>query len=94
MSIFGTVPSQPYVPQIPPINASGDPNKTQVDWTKVKKPDFEAVMNILSKVKRIYEDDDWVIDLIDGKVRVSYFEDCHYVDEIVLSKEYFEKAGD
>lgn len=53
------------------------------------KPDPKTVMNIMSKVKRIYEDGDWVIDLIDGKVRVSYFEDNHFVDEIVLSSDYF-----
>ena len=34
---------------------------------------------------RVYEDDTWVIDLIDGKVRVSYFEDGHFVDEIILT---------
>ena len=70
---------------------SSDPNKVQVDWTKVKKPDFHAVINVLSKVKRIYEDNDWVIDLIDGNVRVSYFEDGHFVDEIVLSGDDFKE---
>jgi hypothetical protein len=53
------------------------------------KPDFIKAMNILSKVKRIYEDYDWVIDLIDDNVRVSYFEDGHFVDEIILTKKDF-----
>lgn len=39
--------------------------------------------------KRIYEDDNWVIDMVDGNIRVSYFEDWHYVDEIILTKEHF-----
>ena len=43
------------------------------------------------KIKRVYEDDNWVIDLIDGKVRVSYFEGNHFVDEVVLSKEFFKE---
>jgi hypothetical protein len=54
-------------------------------------PDFKAAMNILSKVNRIYEDNDWVIDLIGDNVRVSYFEDGHFVDEIILSKEDFKE---
>lgn len=74
-----------------PVNISNDPNKTQVDWTKVKKPDFKAVMNILSKVNRIYEDDTWVIDLIGGNVRVSYFEEGHFVDEIILTGDDFKE---
>lgn len=41
------------------------------------------------KIKRIYEDTNWVIDLIDGNLRVSYFEDYHYVDEIILSGDDF-----
>ena len=42
-----------------------------------------------SKIQRVYEDDTWIIDMIDGKVRVSYFEDCHYIDEITITKEQF-----
>ena len=49
--------------------------------------DFRAAIGMLSKVKRIYEDDNWIIDLIDDNVRVSYFEDGHFVDEIILTKE-------
>ena len=47
-----------------------------------------------SKIRRVHEDDNWVIDLIDGKVRVSYFEDGHFVDEIILSKEFFKEGND
>mgnify|MGYP003291241120 CR=1 FL=1 len=47
-----------------------------------------------SKIKRIYEDDNWVIDMIDGKVRVSYFDGNHFVDEVVLSKEFFKEEND
>ena len=43
------------------------------------------------EVERVYEDDSWVIDLIDGKVRVSYFEDYHFVDDIVISKDTFKE---
>ena len=42
-----------------------------------------------SKIKRVYENDTWVIDLIDGNVRVSYFEDNHFVDEITITKKSF-----
>lgn len=40
-------------------------------------------------IKRVYEDDDWIIDLIDGNIRVSYFENGHYVDEIIITKDSF-----
>lgn len=40
-----------------------------------------------SKIKRVYEDDTWVIDLIDGNVRISYFEDNHYMDEVTIYKD-------
>lgn len=43
------------------------------------------------EIERVYEDDSWVIDLIDGKVRVSYFEDYHFVDDIVISKDTFKE---
>ena len=42
-----------------------------------------------SKIDRVYEDDNWIIDLIDGNVRVSYFEGGHFVDEMIVSKESF-----
>ena len=66
-----------------------DPNKVQVDWTKVNKPDFKEAIYKLPKVRKIYEDDNWVIDLIDSNVRISYFEDGHFVDEIILSHDDF-----
>ena len=53
------------------------------------KPDPKTVMNIMSKVKRIYEDDDWVIDLIGDNVRISYFENGHFVDDTIISKDSF-----
>lgn len=59
--------------------------------SKLDKPDFHAAINILSKVKRIYEDNDWVIDLIGGNVRVSYFEEGHFVDEIILTGDDFKE---
>ena len=43
------------------------------------------------KINRVYEDDTWVIDLIDGNIRVSYFEDYHFVDEIILTKDSFKE---
>lgn len=43
------------------------------------------------KVKRLYEDDTWVIDLVDGNIRVSYFEDCHFVDEMMITKDSFKE---
>lgn len=42
------------------------------------------------KVKRIYEDDDFVIDKITGDspaIRVSVFKDGHFVDEVFVWKE-------
>ena len=56
----------------------------EIPMPPVKPPKKE------SKIKRVYEDDTWVIDLIDGNLRVSYFEDCHYVDEVTITKEQFE----
>ena len=44
-----------------------------------------------SKINRVYEDDNWIIDLIGGNVRVSYFEDGHFVDEIILTGEDFKE---
>ena len=55
------------------------------------KLDLKEVLYKQSKIKRIYEDDDWVIDLIDGNIRISYFEDYHFVDEIVLSGDDFKE---
>lgn len=43
------------------------------------------------KIKRIYEDDDFIIDLYPGEhmVRVSIFEDNHYKDEVFVRKEEY-----
>ena len=41
------------------------------------------------KIRRIYEDDDFVVDLIyskDPALRVSIFEDGHYKDEVIIKK--------
>ena len=40
------------------------------------------------KIKRIYEDDDFIIDLFPGEkmVRVSVFDDYHYKDEVIVRK--------
>ena len=37
--------------------------------------------------KRIYEDDNWTIDEISGNLRITLFEDNHYVEEINLTPE-------
>ena len=59
-----------------------DPNKIQVDWTKIKTPKQE-------KIKRIYEDDDFIIDLFpeEPMVRVSIFKDGHFQDEVFVRKD-------
>lgn len=46
-----------------------------------------------SKVERIYEDDDWVIDKVGDDIRVSYFNDFHFVDEKLITKEQFESKN-
>ena len=38
-------------------------------------------------LKRIYEDDTWTIDEISGNLRITLFEDNHYVEEINLTSE-------
>lgn len=44
------------------------------------------------KITRIYEDDTWIIEIVDGNVRVACFEDWHYVDEITLSSDDFKNS--
>lgn len=41
------------------------------------------------KIRRIYEDNDFVIDLFveDNTLRVSIFRDGHYKDEVIIRKE-------
>ena len=60
-----------------------NPNKIQVDWTRASLPRID-------KIKRIYEDDDFIIDLIAGEqpmIRVSIFKDNHFQDEVFIRKE-------
>ena len=38
-------------------------------------------------LKRIYEDDTWVIHERNGNLRITLFEDNHYVEEIDLTPE-------
>ena len=45
-----------------------------------------------TKVFRIYEDDDWVIDRVGDNIRVSYFKDNHFVDERLITKEELEDS--
>lgn len=48
------------------------------------------------KIRRIYEDDDFIIDLFPGEkmVRVSVFDNCHYKDEVIVRKaEYCMEGG-
>lgn len=42
-------------------------------------------------VKRVYESSDWIIDLIDNEIRISLFKDNHFVDEVFINKDNFEK---
>ena len=51
----------------------------------------EAEKNKQPTNKKIYEDDNWVIDFVNGNVRVTYFENWHYVDEVIITKEDFFK---
>lgn len=43
----------------------------------------------VNRIKRIYEDDDFIIDLFpaDQSVRVSIFKDGHYQDEVLIRKD-------
>ena len=44
---------------------------------------------VSKKMKRIYEDDNFVIDLLteDHALRVSIFDDNHFKDEVIIKKE-------
>ena len=75
-------------------------NKSWLDEEKVMvkecctkgKNTPQTIMDMLhpTKVFRIYEDDDWVIDRVGDSIRVSYFKDGHFVDEQLIRKEDFE----
>ena len=67
------------------------PNELPYAMRNIIPPDISNKKK--SKIQRVYEDDTWVIDLIDGNLRVSCFEDCHYVDEVTLTKECFKEFG-
>jgi len=48
-----------------------------------------------NKIKHIYEDDDFIIDLIAGEqpmIRVSIFKDNHFQDKVFIRKETYEKS--
>ena len=47
-----------------------------------------------SDVENIYDDNEWVIDKIGDKIRISYFKDFHFVDELFLTKENFLKYAE
>lgn len=54
--------------------------------------DIEKILKKSSqKVERLYYDNDWSIDKIGDKIRISLFEDFHFVDELFLTKENFLK---
>ena len=68
---------------------SVDPNKIQVDWTKASCNIPMPQSPKEEKIKRIYEDDDFIIDLFieDKMIRVSVFKDGHFQDEVFVRKD-------
>jgi hypothetical protein len=82
---------------------SVDPNKIQVDWTKATKENILPLTSCditippmppvkppkEERIKRIYEDDDFIIDLFveDKMVRASVFKDGHFKDEVFVKWE-------
>lgn len=79
---------------------SNDPNKVQVDWTKVKNQNILPLTSCdipmpavkppkKERIKRVYEDDDFIIDLFTEEplVRISIFKDGHFQDEVFIRKE-------
>jgi len=42
-------------------------------------------------VERLYENDNWVVDKLGDSIRISYFENNHFVDELIIVKEVFEE---
>ena len=53
--------------------------------------DIEKMLKQSSqKVERLYYDNDWTIDKIGDKIKISLFKDFHFVDEIFITKEMFE----
>lgn len=47
----------------------------------------------MNGIKTIYVDDNWTIDMRNGVIRVSYFIDNHYVNEVLISKETIVEDG-
>ena len=39
-------------------------------------------------LKRVYEDDNWVIDERNGNLRITLFENYHFVEEIIITPEF------
>lgn len=79
---------------------SNDPNKVQVDWTKVKNQNILPLTSCdipmpavklpkKERIKRVYEDDNFIIDLFpeEPMVRVSIFKDNHFQDEVFVRKD-------
>ena len=84
--------SYKYICRVQEIPAELKFNLNDLPYTSrnIIPPD---ISNKKSKIQRVYEDDTWVIDLIDGNLRVSYFEDCHFLDDVTLTKECFKEFG-
>lgn len=43
----------------------------------------------MSRMHREYSDDNWVVDIYDDKIRISFFKDFHYVDDIEFTQQMF-----
>lgn len=56
-------------------------------------PQLKPLKPPKKKIERIYEDDDFVIDLFteEKMVRVSIFKDGHFCDEVFVKKEDYNK---
>ena len=64
--------------------------KTLPPWFSIpQRPKEQTQPSKKKKIERIYENDDFVIDLFveEKMVRVSVFENEHYKDEVIIRKE-------
>lgn len=43
----------------------------------------------MSRNHREYSDDNWVVDIYDDKIYISFFKDFHYVDDIEFTQQMF-----
>lgn len=61
-------------------------NNTETTMKILKSTSYPKFQK--EKIQRIYEDDDFIIDLFpeEPMVRVSIFEDCHFKDEVIIRK--------